>query len=110
MKQYFIDELRPTDYEKLKSSLDERFGPPNLGGVYWIPLEPKHLSDMQAAHGDCQPFYFAVELQERSMACELLVRTRQRVRCSCIAYATRSQRNWVIQVFDDIFDELNIQT
>ncbi|MGD2009636.1 MAG: hypothetical protein PVI69_02065 [Desulfobacterales bacterium] len=110
MKQYVIDELRPTDYEKLKSSLDERFGPPNLGGVYWIPLEPKHLSDMQAAHGDCQPFYFAVELQKRSMACELLVRTRQRVRCSCIAHATLPQRNWVIQVLDDIFDELNIRT
>ncbi|MEJ2475367.1 MAG: hypothetical protein P8Y74_15975 [Desulfobacterales bacterium] len=44
------------------------------------------------------------------MACELLVRTRQRVRCSCIAYATRPQRNWIIQMLDDIFDELNIQT
>jgi hypothetical protein len=44
------------------------------------------------------------------MACELLVRTRQRVRCSCIAYATRPQRNWIIQMLDEIFDELNIQT
>ncbi len=110
MKQYVIDELRPTDYEMLKSFLDERFGPPDLGGVYWIPLEQKHLSDTQSSHGDCQPFYFAVELQERSMACELLVRTRQRVRCSCIAYATGPQRNWAIQMIDDIFDELNIQT
>ena len=110
MKQYVIDELRPTDYEKLKSCLDERFGSPELGGVYWVPLEPGHFTDMQAAHGDCQPFYFAVELQERSMVCELLVRTRERVRCSCIAYATRPQRNWVIQMLDDIFDELNIQT
>jgi hypothetical protein len=110
MKQYVIDELRPADYEKLKSSLDERFGPPDLGGVYWIPLEQKHLSDTQSSHGDCQPFYFAVELQERSMACELLVRTRERVRCSCIAYATRPQRNWVIQMLDDILDELNIHT
>ena len=109
MKQYVIDELRPTDYEILKSFLDERFGPPDLGGVYWIPLEQKHLSDTQSSHGDCQPFYFAVELQERSMACELLVRTRQRVRCSCIAYATGPQRNWAVQMIDDIFDELNIQ-
>jgi hypothetical protein len=110
MKQYVIDELRPTDYEILKSFLDERFGPPDLGGVYWIPLEQRHLSDIQSSHGDCQPFYFAVELQERSMACELLVRTRQRVRCSCIAYATRPQRNWAIQMIDDIFEKLNIQT
>jgi hypothetical protein len=110
MKQYVIDELRPTDYEKLKSFLDERFGPPDLGGVYWIPLEQERLSDLQSTHGDCQPFYFAVELRQRSMACELLVRTRQRVRCSCIAYATRPQRNWVIQMFDDIFEKLGILT
>jgi hypothetical protein len=108
MKQYVIDELRPNDYEKLKSSLEERFGPPDLGGVYWIPLEPKHFSDRQSSHGDCQPFYFAVELQERSLACELLVRTRERVRCSCMAYASRPQRNWILQVIDDLFDALDI--
>lgn len=108
MKQYVIDELRPPDYENLKSALGERFGPPDLGGVYWIPLEPKLLTDSQAGHGDCQPFYFAVELQERSMACELLVRTRERVRCSCVAYATQLQRNWIIQVIDDLFDALDI--
>ncbi|MFZ1199649.1 MAG: hypothetical protein WAO07_05725 [Desulfobacterales bacterium] len=108
MKQYVIDELRSTDYDKLKAGLAERFGPPELGGVYWIPLEPEHLSATQRSHDDCRPFYFAVELQDQSLACELLVRTRQRVRCACIAYATHAQRNWIIALIDDILDGLNI--
>jgi hypothetical protein len=110
MKQYVIDELRPTDYDKLRSYLDEHFGPSELGCVYWIPLASEHFTDVQAAHEDCRPFYVAVELQEKSMVCELLVRTRQRVRCNCIAYASGPQRDWIIQTIDDIFDKLNLQT
>ncbi len=108
MKQYVIDELRPADYDKLRALLAERFGPPELGGVYWIPLEPEHFSAMQRSHGDCRPFYFAVELKDQSLTCELLVRTRQRVRCDCIAYATHAQRNWIVAVIDDILENLDI--
>jgi len=108
MKQYVIDELRPADYDLLRTRLEECFGPPELGGVFWVPIDPRHYSAMQRSHGDCRPFYFAVELQDQSLACELLVRTRQRVRCDCIAYATDAQRNWIIAVIDDILDKLDI--
>jgi hypothetical protein len=110
MKQYLIDELRPSDHDKLETLLGARYGQPDLGGVYWVPIRPEHYSEMQAAHGDCQPFYFAVELQERWMACELLVRTRQRLRCDCIAYATQRQRDWLMRTIDGIIDELDIKT
>ena len=108
MKQYVIDELRLGDADKLASYLEQRFGPADLGGVFWIAIDSEYCSETQNSHADCKPHYFALELQESSLACELLVRTRERVRCDCITYATRSQRNWIIKVIDDIFAELDI--
>jgi hypothetical protein len=82
MKQYVIDELRPKDYQMIKSFMDEKFGSSNVDGVYWIEL----------------------------IAFELLVRTKNRMRCSCMGYATENQRNWLIRVADAIFDKLGIKT
>lgn len=105
-----IDELRIQDYEKLKAYLDDNFNSSEVDGIYWIPLDQDILTDVQAEHTECQPFYFAVDLEENLMACELLVRTKNRIRCSCIGYATENQRNWFIRFVDAIFDDLEIMT
>ena len=110
MKQYVIDELRPADYQKIKSYLDENFGSSPIDGIYWIPLDAEQHSEVQAEHKSCQPFYFAIDLEENLMACEFLVRTQARVRCDCISYATESQRNWFIGLVDRIFQDLDIKT
>jgi len=110
MKQYVIDELRPKDYETLKTYLGKKFGSSGVGGVFWIPLDETILTSEQAEHIDCQPFYFAVDLEPNLLACELLVRTKSNVRCSCMAYATEHQRNWFISLIDSIFKQLNIIT
>jgi hypothetical protein len=110
MKQYVIDELRPADQEKIKTYLDENYGPCELGGVYWIPLDPQYLSETQSEHTACQPFYFALELLPHALACELLVRTRERVRCGCIAYADQRQREWIMELIDTMFERLDIKT
>ena len=110
MKQYVIDELRLAEYDKLKAHLEQRFGPADLGSIFWIPIDSEYVSETQASHADCSPFYFAVELRDNALACELLVRTRARVRCGCIAYASAPQRNWIIEVIDGIFEQLGIRT
>ena len=110
MKQYVIDELRPADYKTLKTYLDERYGPPAMGGIYWIPLETDKLTDIQSAHTDCRPQCFAVDLGDNRLACELLVRSKNRMRCDCINYATEAQRNWLIGLVDKIFERLKIKT
>ena len=51
-----------------------------------------------------------VDLDENRLACELLVRTKSRMRCDCISYATEVQRNWIVALIDDIFNQLNIVT
>ena len=47
MKQYVIDELRPKDYEMIKSFMDENFGSSKVDGVYWLQLDPKILTPVQ---------------------------------------------------------------
>lgn len=108
MKQYVIDQLRLEDYHKIKHYMDERFEGSGVGGLYWIPLDTDIYDDLQKLHGDCQPFYFAIELSEERVSCELLVRTTRRIRCDCVAYATMVQRNWIIDAMDAIMEKLGI--
>lgn len=110
MKQYVIDELRPGDSEKLSHYLRQQFGPPSMGTIYWIPLPETILSGIQSEHKACQPHFFVVDIDASRLACELLIRTRNSVRCNCIGYATQQQREWMIQYIDSLFDHLSIIT
>lgn len=110
MKQYVIDEIRPQDLQKLKAYLGETFEESGLGGLYWIPLDEDLLSDVQQKHQACAPFFMALELGPDRLAGELLVRTRNRVRCDCIHYADERQRNWLVRTVDAIFENLEIIT
>lgn len=110
MKQYVIDELRPEDFNKIKGFLDDNHEAPEMDHLYWFRLDDEILSPVQIEHKDCYPFYFAVELQPDRISFELLIRTRNRVRCDCMAYATQDQRNWLIRSVDAVFSRLNIKT
>ena len=108
MKQYVIDELRPADHQKLKEYLDAHFGPAEMGDLYWIGLDPDLYDPLQASHKECHPLFFAAQLQPASLAVELLVRTKNRVRCDCIQYATDDQFRWLIRLVDAIFEQLGV--
>lgn len=110
MKQYVIDELRPHDFEKIKAYLDETYGISEVQGLYRIPIEKNLLTDIQREHHECGPFYLAVELDSDKLACELLARPQNRIRCNCIGYATEDQRNQFIRRIDGILDKLDIMT
>ena len=110
MKQYVIDEIRAADHDKIKAYLDAEFGPAEMGGIYWIPVTDEMLNEVQKAHTSCQPFFFALEFEPERLSCELLIRTKNRIRCDCINYATESQRNWLISVVDAVFEKLEIHT
>lgn len=110
MKQYVIDELRYNDYEKLKAYMENQYGAAGVMGIFWIPLDESLLTDTQKAHSECLPMFFALELEPAKLSCELLVRTKNRVRCDCIQYATKEQRNWLIDYIDRLFVELEIKS
>jgi hypothetical protein len=108
MKQYVIDELRLEDYGKIKSYFDKNTERSNIEGIYWFYLDQSTLTEIQASHEDCKPFYIAVELEEEKISCELLVRTGSRIRCDCIQYATEAQREWIIRLIDSILEKLEV--
>ena len=110
MKQYVIDELRPSDHDKIKAYMDEHFPGSEIERIYWLPIDPDRLADVQVLHIACQPFFFAIELMPDRLAFELLVRTKNRIRCQCIQYATESQRNWLIGQADAMLEKLEIIT
>jgi hypothetical protein len=108
MKQYVIDDIGQADYEKMKNYLDENFKDASMDGIYWIPIDEDLLDDVQKEHDECQPFYFAVEAVPERIVFELLLRTKNRMRCDCMKYANRPQRNWLIECVDSILQKLEI--
>ena len=108
MKMYVIDELRYQDYEKIESFLDDTFEKSGMVGIYWLPIEPDMLTAVQAAHTACQPYYVALDLEPDRLSCELLVRSRNRIRCDCIGYADERQRHWIIETLDGVLEKLEI--
>ena len=110
MKQYVIDELRQKDHELIKAYMEENYLSSDVDGIFWIQLDENILTEIQKVHTDCQPFYFAVELEPKLITFEMLIRTQNRMRCSCMGYATDAQRNWLLRLADGIFNELGIKT
>lgn len=109
MKQYVIDELRLGEYDKIKSYLDENFGKSTIDDIYWIPLENEYLTPVQLLHTDCRPHCFAVVLEHHLVACEFLIRTKNRIRCDCIRYADERQQMRIIRFADGLFETLGIR-
>ena len=98
------------NYKQIKDFLDSEFGKSEWGGIYWIPVDEAILTPLQVSHPLCQPFYVALELESDRISCELLIRTKQRVRCDCMGYATEGQRNWIINSVEALFEKLEIVT
>jgi len=109
MKQYVIDEIRSEDYEKIRAYFDKKFDSCAIDGVYWLALDPAVLNKTQAGHLKCRPFYLVMELEPTRISCELLVRTRNSVRCDCMGYATDEQFLWLVHKTDIMLDELDIK-
>lgn len=106
MKQYVIDQLGGSEVKGIKAYLDRHFRASGIEGVYWCELDEGLLTPCQREHGGCSPHVVAVELEPDRLVCELLVRTQQRVKCECIAYATEAQRNWLIDRIDTMLKEI----
>jgi hypothetical protein len=108
MKQYVIDQLRESDHEQIKEYLDNKTERTALQGVYWVEVPSNMATAIQGEHTDCQPHYFAINLDYHQVSFELLIRSKQIIRCKCIAYATAKQRDFILQFADKMLEELGI--
>ncbi|MBU8909709.1 MAG: hypothetical protein KOO65_00435 [Desulfobacterales bacterium] len=109
MKQYLIDGFRISDYQKLKTYLDKYLKSSPLGGIYWLELDKDLLTPIQKKHEGCYPHVFALMLEETYLSCEFLVRIKKNIKCDCMDYATREQRDWLINQTDAILEKLGIE-
>lgn len=109
MKQYVIDQLREEDFHQIKTFLDRNADSASLDGIYWVDLPRPLYTEVQSEHSQCQPFYFAVHLTWNDVAFEFLIRSRQVIRCRCIAYASPEQRDHIIHFADHMLEELELK-
>ena len=109
MKQYVIDQLRWNDYEAIKGYLDARGEKTAMEGIYRLGLPEALYAPIQRDHPQCHPYYFAVNLSFDRVDFELLIRSCQIMRCNCIAYADRAQRDYILEYCDEMLDRLGIK-
>ncbi len=110
MRQYLLDEISRSDYNRLRDYLTEHAQASGLQDVWWVDLPADLLSPEQFEHQDCQPFRFAVELGDDFVRVEFLIRSKNTMRCSCIGYATRQQRDFILAFTDRLVDDLVLKT
>jgi len=109
MKQYVFDQLRESDYDRIQDFLKKNAEETVFSEVFWLTLPTELYSDTQKEHPECHPFFFAVNLDRNHVDFELLIRSRQILRCSCIRYADRNQREYIIDYADKMLDDLKIK-
>ena len=110
MRQYLLDEIARNDLPRVREYLNQHACAANLQDVWWVDLSEDLLSPEQFEHRDCQPFRFAVELGDNFVRFEFLIRSQQTMRCACIGYATRQQRDFILSYADRLVEELALRT
>lgn len=108
MRQYVIDELSMLERDNLESYLKRTLKAGPMEGIFWIELPDDLLGEAQHGHADCEPFYMGVELDRNRICFELLVRSKTNLHCSCIAYATEVQRQFVLDFIDTMLAQEHI--
>jgi hypothetical protein len=105
MRQFVIDELSKEERDNLESYLKRTLTPGPIEGLFWLSIPPDLLAAEQQGHDECGPFYFGVELEDELLRFELLVRSQSNLHCTCIAYATKAQRDFVLSFVDTMLSE-----
>lgn len=109
MRQIVIDELSREERANIDSYLKRTVTPAAMEGMFWLPLPDDLLAEAQQGHEECGPFFFGLELAEKKLIIELLVRSQSNLHCSCISYATRAQRNFLLDFLDRMVEEEGIR-
>jgi hypothetical protein len=108
MRQYVIDELHHNEVEKIREYLEEKCDKSGLGNIFWLNIPDDHLTDEQRGHESCSPHVAGIEVMENAVAFEMLIRSRNKMRCSCIGFATSEQRDYILNFVDLMISETGL--
>ncbi len=110
MRAYFLDEITPLNIQKIVTFIKENAARSSMEEIFWVRIPDDLLSPVQFRHTGCQPYCFAVEVGSDWVKLEFLVRSMETMRCNCTAYATDSQREYIIKFADRMLNQLDIGT
>ncbi|WP_320169806.1 hypothetical protein [Maridesulfovibrio sp.] len=109
MRNYLLDEIYEQDVKKIADALTELDFKGPIEGIFYLPVPDDLLNEEQKEHMDeCGPFFMALEVFETSIRVELLIRARNKIRCSCISYASDEQRNHMMNYLDQFITDLGV--
>lgn len=109
MRQFVIDELSREERDNLDNYLKRTTKSGGMEGMFWLPVPDDLLAEAQQGHQECGPFFFGLELAEKKLIIELLVRSQSNLHCSCISYATKAQRDYLLGFLDTMLQEERIK-
>lgn len=109
MRQFMIDELSAQERDNLDTYLKKKLKVGPMAGVFWLELPEDLWAEAQQGHETCGPFYFGIDLGRDKLIVELLVRSKSNLHCTCIAYATPAQREFLWGFVDTMLTEEQIK-
>ena len=110
MRYYLVDEIQPSDMEKIAEFLGNNTIESNIGNVFWVEVPKDLLNDIQYTHSACAPHVIAVELDKNSVKFELFVRSMATLNCRCQGYSNRQQRDFILNYADNMLSTMDVQT
>jgi hypothetical protein len=115
VRQYLLDEIARPDLPRVRQYLSEHATASSLADVWWVDLPEDLLSPEQFEHRQCRPYRVAVEVGEPEVGdgfvrFEMLIRSRETMRCACLGYATRPQRDFILSFADRLVEDLALRT
>ena len=109
MRIYMVNDLTADQMATLRAHLDRKDMASSMADLYWLDVPQDLLNDEQRAHlPECGPYSMGLELLDDCVQLELLVRARNKIRCSCVAYADAVQRAFAMDALDSLFHDLDI--
>ncbi len=109
MHQYVVDELKGNEIERVFAYLEKSCQKSAIDNLFWLELPDDILTPIQYEHRDCRPFCIGIEVTEDKVVFEMLVRSRKKLRCNCIAYASTQQRQFILNFVDALLKESDIK-
>jgi len=110
MRAYLIDEITPSDMEKITLFLKENSFQSSMEAIFWVEIPEDLLKGIQFEHKNCRPHVFAMEKGDDWVKAEFFVRSLKSMTCDCQNYCTPQQREFILNFVHHMIDTLNIKT
>jgi len=110
MRTYLIDEITPSELEKINEFLERHAIKSHLDRVFWVQIPESILSKTQIKHTACQPYVFSVEMGPDWIKLEFFIRSLKTMRCTCPDYCSTKQMDYVIRFSHRMIEQLGIRT